>query len=755
MLRFQLLSVVSICWCLFLPSTSLTAQVLEDDSLALVSLYNFTDGSNWTTSTNWLNGAVSSWHGVTVNANRVIALELPNNNLQNGMSPDLNNLTALQVLDLSGNELQTSADLLNLPGLNRLLLNDNQLEDLPLTMSSILLELDCSNNRLTFADLEPFLTFSIPNFTYAPQAPVGEGGFVYVTPGGNTILDVPLASFSNEYQWTQDGTILGPFIPNSELAIANAMPSDEGEYVCTIVNDNFPDLILESVPVQVLLTVFDIAGGEYIPNHLIMEFVDEATPEEKDSLLNFYQATRLDSCLCGVLELWLLPDTSFLPEGEIIIGVEGIKEDAMTKSEIEETGFNYVVELLSSGRYQTEYTQQEAVSFVPPPPGDNNLEVAVIDVGIDLNHTALQPYAWTNPDEFSNGMDDDGNCLVDDVRGYDFSKRDNSPLDLVNGHGTHVAGIIVDGLLATSEVRLMALKSHADDGFGTLFNALCGIYYANEKDARVINLSWGYAGLPSPLLESAISRAGDECGALVVASAGNNSTDNDNTPHYPSSFDLDNLISVAALNVAQDDLANFSNFGFQSVDLAAPGERILSTLPNDMTGFKSGTSMAAAAVSNAAIQLFEARPELTYINVRESLLDAVEGLNSLEGLVTTGGKLDLPAALMMIQNAEPDSSCFLVNNVEPNKPELVQSVLAYPQPFRDVIKLEFSLNQATPVHMILFNAQGQIVWQAEQDFSAGLQRYTISDIAPQIPKGLYVLQLRAGGENQAIKLLRQ
>lgn len=257
MYRVQFWSFLCLVWCIFCPSLNLAAQVSEDDSLALVSVYDFTDGPNWINASNWLSGPVSTWHGITVMDSRIIAVELPNNNLQNGIPPELNALIGLQRIDLSGNELKTSADLVNIPGLSSLLLNDNQLEELPQTMSSVLLELDCSNNRLTFSDLEPFLVFSIPSFTYEPQAPVGDGGFVYVTPGSDTSLDLPLTGLNNLYQWAQDETPIGPFIPNSELAITNAMASDEGEYVCTITNASFPDLILTSVPVRLLLTRFD------------------------------------------------------------------------------------------------------------------------------------------------------------------------------------------------------------------------------------------------------------------------------------------------------------------------------------------------------------------------------------------------------------------------------------------------------------------------------------------------------------------
>ncbi|MCB0636206.1 MAG: S8 family serine peptidase [Lewinella sp.] len=750
----RLLLLVSLSGWLLLFSRPTQAQVATQDSLALLELFEATSGTAWNNNTGWLSGPVPIWFGVTVSNGRVVSLALPGNNLQQSVPAGIDALTALQTLDLAGNALQSVADMPSLAGLQSLRLNDNQLEDLPQTQSSILSELNCANNRLTFEDLAPFLTFVINNFTYAPQAPVGEGGFVYVTPAGSVTLDVEVGGTGNEYQWAHDGLPITALSLSSPLDINNASTADEGAYVCTIINPSFPDLTLTSLPQTLLLTAFDIAGGEYIPNHLIMEFVDEATQAEKDSLLNYYQASRLDSCLCGVLELWLLPDTAYLPEGEIIIGTEGIKEDAMTKSEIEETGFNYIVALLEDGPPMTAYRRRTMDAWLPPL-DDNQLAVAVIDVGIDLTHAALLPFGWMNTEETADGLDEDDNCLPDDLRGYNFAKRDNLPLDLVNGHGTHVAGIVIDGVLATSDIRLMALKSHDDDGNGNLFNALCGIYYANDQNARVINLSWGYAGLPSPLLESAISRAGEDCGALVVASAGNDGVDNDATPHYPSSFELDNLISVAALNIAMDSLAGFSNYGLQSVDLAAPGERILSTLPGNMTGFKSGTSMAAAAVSNAAIRLMETNPTLTYLNVRSAILNSVAELTSLDGLVETGGKLDLPAALLLIQDAEPDTSCLLVNALASTPVSPFQALRVYPQPFQDAFTVAFVLAEPAAVTLTLYDARGRTMGREHRRFAAGEQRFSWAATDGNLPAGLYVLRLQSGGSQLAVKLLRQ
>jgi subtilisin family serine protease len=212
--------------------------------------------------------------------------------------------------------------------------------------------------------------------------------------------------------------------------------------------------------------------------------------------------------------------------------------------------------------------------------GSSDVVVAVIDSGVDYRHPDLSANMWTNTDEIAdNGIDDDLNGYVDDVKGWDFNDEDNDPND-ADGHGTHVSGTIaavgnnavgVTGVSWTS--KIMALKFTNTFGLGTTSDAIRAIEYANEKGAEIINCGWG-----GPDFSKALEDAVDASSAVVVCAAGNDGSDNDNTPFYPASFTSTNIIAVAATD-QDDDLAAFSNFGAKSVDVAAPGTNIYSSEP--------------------------------------------------------------------------------------------------------------------------------------------------------------------------------
>jgi subtilisin family serine protease len=276
--------------------------------------------------------------------------------------------------------------------------------------------------------------------------------------------------------------------------------------------------------------------------------------------------------------------------------------------------------------------------------GDGDIVVAVIDTGIDLLHPDLAANIWVNPGEIpANGYDEDGNGLVDDLHGWDFLENDADPFD-DRGHGTHVAGILAavgDNGVGISgvawRVRLMPLKFLGADGVGSSADAVECVDYATRMGATVINASWGGGGY-SEALRRAIARAADE-GVLFVAAAGNLARDNDVEPFYPASYDLPNVISVAATD-HDDLLAPFSNFGAASVDLAAPGAAILGTLPNEEYGYLSGTSMAAPHVSGVLALMLDRHHRLDTEGARLLLLDRVDPLATLSGAVLSGGRLD-------------------------------------------------------------------------------------------------------------------
>jgi subtilisin family serine protease len=281
--------------------------------------------------------------------------------------------------------------------------------------------------------------------------------------------------------------------------------------------------------------------------------------------------------------------------------------------------------------------------------------VAVIDSGVDLSHPDLSGRAWTNSAEIpGNGVDDDGDSIVDDVHGADLLHQRGDPADTV-GHGTHIAGVIgASPNPATGSggvdprARIMALKVD-DGGWMDLGAAAAAIRYAADHGARVINLSWGNR-LRSPDVEQAIAYAGDR-GVLTVVAAGNLGVSNDLVPTYPASSPLDTVISVAA-TCDGHSLAAFSDYGKLSVDIAAAGCEIMSTAPGGGYIARTGTSMAAPKVAGVAALLFSEHPGATPLEIKKALLAGARPESALDQSVSCGGVLDVGGAKRAL--AAPD-----------------------------------------------------------------------------------------------------
>ena len=279
--------------------------------------------------------------------------------------------------------------------------------------------------------------------------------------------------------------------------------------------------------------------------------------------------------------------------------------------------------------------------------------VGIIDTGVDYTHEDLAANMWQNPGEIpGNGLDDDGNGYVDDVYGHDFVNNDSDPFD-DQGHGTHVAGTIgavgnnglgVTGVNWTASIA--ALKFLSASGGGSTSDAVEAVLYANMMGFRITNNSWGGGGY-SQALYDAIDAA-DADGNIFIAAAGNSGVDTDLFLHYPSSYDLPNIISVAATNHT-DALASFSNYGATTVDLGAPGVSIYSTVPTGScslcsgTGysFLNGTSMATPHVAGTAALIMGHDPLLSHGEVKDLLLLLGDPIPSLTGKTVSGKRLNL------------------------------------------------------------------------------------------------------------------
>ena len=252
--------------------------------------------------------------------------------------------------------------------------------------------------------------------------------------------------------------------------------------------------------------------------------------------------------------------------------------------------------------------------------GDPSVVIAVIDTGVDGTHPDLMPNMWHNAGETpGDHIDNDHNGFIDDVDGWDFLNKNNDPAPdaIFDIHGTHVAGIIAaatDGSTGIVGVcplcRIMPLEVGTDSGGLSDGAVIAAIHYAVRNGASIMNMSFG-AQAWSPLLRKAIQQAG-KAGVLSVIAAGNASFDDDSifftgrgaakrvhSPDFPASFDLPTIISVAASD-DRDRYGSFSSRGHVSVDLAAPGVDIYSTIPSGLYATLDGTSMATPFVAGVA-----------------------------------------------------------------------------------------------------------------------------------------------------------
>ena len=267
--------------------------------------------------------------------------------------------------------------------------------------------------------------------------------------------------------------------------------------------------------------------------------------------------------------------------------------------------------------------------------------VAVVDTGTDIYHKDLRDSIWTNAGESgldaqgnnkeNNKIDDDGNGFVDDLHGWNFVNNTNEVIDDV-GHGTHIAGIIKrefnryeGGLKSNSTfvptVRLMILKYYNPKGknFENLVNSTKAIQYANKMKVHVINYSGG--GGESNYAEHQALLQSLRQKIVFVAAAGNNFSDTDIKKYYPANYNLANIISVAATD-RNGDLMPFSNYGRRSIDIAAPGKWILSTLPNHKYGVMSGTSQATAHITGVVAKIIARSPSSKEKVYKSLLADA-------------------------------------------------------------------------------------------------------------------------------------
>lgn len=398
--------------------------------------------------------------------------------------------------------------------------------------------------------------------------------------------------------------------------------------------------------------------SQFVPGEVLVRFKSSARAKSIESLLSAQSLELLEQIHgLGILRL-------SVPLGRELEKIEALRRNPL----IEYAEPNYIahVALIPDDHY---YSTQWALIKIQAPrawditTGDSNIVIAILDTGVDLDHPDVAAKIWSNPNEIpGNGLDDDGNGFIDDVRGWDFVNGDNVPQD-DHGHGTHVGGIAAAetnnslGIAGLSwGARIMAVKVLNEEGEGTYFDVAQGIKYTADQGAKIVNLSLAGSDYSSVLKDAVTYAHSTAC--ILVAAVGN-----DNGPvEYPAKFPV--VVAVAATN-ASDERAYFSNYG-PEVDVAAPGVSIWSTLWNDTYGYRHGTSQAVPHVSGLAALIWSVNPTLTQDEVKSIIEQAAVDRGELGRDNYYGhGRIDVNAAVRATTHylqISPSSLLFLVDD---------------------------------------------------------------------------------------------
>lgn len=579
-------------------------------------------------------------------------------------------------------------------------------------------------------------------------------------------------------------SILGGLRRNILLAEnINTVVHGNKNYYAIVTNDSFP---LVQIPTDsrrlIVGDCIDSLGRPIKCQEVIIQF-DEAylnSLENADSVKTALREemgiTIIDSCLCGSIELWELSDTAnILLVEQFGSGTRTSAGQANNKAELLSADPNYDLLSSATGVYTPPTSFPAGTAHTKP------TLVAIIDSGVDYDHPDLADKIWVNRlDTSQNNNDNDADCLDDNGWGYNFIDKNNRPSD-DHGHGTNVAGIVsgqsTHNIVPNSgfdSIAILPLKYTNKDGAGTVFHAACAIRHAADYSkynaatgdsirVRVINASWGYYGEPTATLYNAIEYAASKYDMVFITSAGNDGINNDTAAHYPSDFDLPNIISVAATQSTAnagnpEQLEAYSNFGANEVDLAAAGYDI--TTDNGVVGTKTveGTSFATAQVSRVAALLMHEYPDATYCTVIQAMKKGVDVLNSADSLkLSSKGKLNYQKAKMVLDTMTNRSDCSFSTGIafapDFSDEDLLETVRVYPNPINDLLFVEIPafVNSNQSLELSLINVNGQLIYNNNMDANSG-ERVQIS--MQQIPAGMYFLQLRCGNSRKIEKLIK-
>jgi len=560
----------------------------------------------------------------------------------------------------------------------------------------------------------------------------------------------------------------------------NPLVHNNRRYMACVTNDSFPNLTICMKQKKVEVgECRDSSGNPIHCQTMIVQFHPDSlagkSPQEQEEFkaatAESIGAEPVDKCLCGDLELWAISDTSSAMVEGFGSGTKRSTTSTATKPQLLSADPNYALLEADTTPSSDSLAMQQ---------GEGNTTaktlVAIIDAGIDYEYTALKPY-------ISEGPSDGDTCMAGAYWGYNFLDENNNASD-DHGHGTAVAGIVAglsqnntlpDTASTTRDIGILPLKYTDRHGNGSLFHAACAMRYAADYSrvnsnndtarVRVINNSWGYYGDPCIVLENTIEYVGNECGILVISSAGNDGQSvqgPDSLWHWPSNsiwdpedtIAPDNILAVAAVsNSSPDVLASYSNFGDVHIDIAAQGTDI-STQAGTGNGFGpvEGTSFATAQVSRAAALLFDKYPEATYWAVRYALMHGVDTLQHADSsLIVSQGRMNFERADSILNEIIDRTICgtyYTTTTVDKvDKPTIENLVKVYPNPVAGLLTVDIDYNlTTTETEITVINVQGQSL----QQYIIPSGETTVTIPTEQLTNGVYFIHLKTS-EGQIVK----
>ena len=495
----------------------------------------------------------------------------------------------------------------------------------------------------------------------------------------------------------------------------------------------------------------DSANWAYVPNQLLIQFRGGTRESYIDSLRAEFGARLIDSCACDFVELWEIDGTLFQSQGgeqEPATGTTGILSNiikAKTKSMVDGVDLNYLTNTKPDpvpATPITDLTSSDLSGIGNSAAGP--LRIAIMDTGVDYQHPTIKPYFKIRTNNLAGAETDNDNCLPNDPIGWNYIDNNNNPYD-DNGHGTHVAGIIADSLNKhgfNRSYEFVAYKTHDHNGVSTLFDVACATFQSSLDEVDIINDSWGFFGDSSKILGNAIDTAALR-DILIISAAGNDRTDLDTKLQYPACYLDDNIITVGASDTFINmegfislQLADFSNFSPNYVDILAPGVDILSATPawaGTSGVLKSGTSMSTPMVTAGVAKILK-----YYQDERNS---GSYDFNTIRNcLLNSAPNSGLTAAAQSGRLLTYNYVCLVGTADTPLPPD--EGFRVFPNPFRQELTItSLVVREASTIR--LFSAEGREISRfSARPWAPGEQQsITLSDLLP----GLYLLQI--GGKD--------